>query len=108
MDVYQAFFWLILSQAFVSTSTLSWNCGEHSEFVVGIISLSFLFEISMTNSDYFFHLMVAGSPPISWAKLFSIANELNFLLISRSILHLKSVRNDQGFDLEDSSAPTRL
>ena len=57
--------WLILWHANVSTSTLSWNCGEHSDVIVGKMLLSFSFEISMTNLDSLFDLMVAGLLPIS-------------------------------------------
>ena len=70
--------WLTLMQANVSTSTLSWNCGEQSAFIVGKFLLSFSFETSMTNSNSLFDLMVAGLLPIYWVKLFSIAHGLNF------------------------------
>ena len=92
-------FGFILLQASISTSTLSWYCGKLNDCKVGSILLSFLFEISMTNSDSLFDLMAAGLLPTSWMKLFSIAHGLDFLFISRSILHLKCVGYDWGFDL---------
>ena len=82
---------LTLSQANFSTSTLSWNCGEHSKFIVGRILLTFLFEISMTNSDALFDVIVAGLHPIPWVELFFIARGLKFLLFSGSIFQLKFV-----------------
>ena len=97
MDVDQTFalffFFFFLSQANISTSTLSWNCGEHCDFIAGRILHHFSFEISMTNSDLF-DLTVAGLLPISWMSLISIAHGLNFLLTSGSILHLESVGYD--------------
>ena len=92
---------LILSQANISTSTLSWNYGEHSDFIVGKILLSFSLEVSMTNSDLFFVLMVAGLLPNSWVNLFYIAHGFNFLLFSRSILHLRCIGFACWFDLGD-------
>ena len=47
--------------------------------------LSFAFEISITNSNSLFDLMVADLVSISWMKLFSIAHSLNFLLFHGSI-----------------------
>ena len=58
---------------------------------VGKFSLSFSFEISMTSLDSLFDLMVAVLLQISWMKLFSIAQKLNVLFFSGSILHLKYV-----------------
>ena len=49
--------------------------------------------------------MVAGLLSISWLKLFSIAQELNVLFYSGSILLLKRVGYEWGFDLEDSFCP---
>ena len=81
-------------QATIFTFTLSWNCGEPSDVIVGRILLYFSFEISMTNSDFLFDLMVAGLLPISWVRLFSIAHVLNVLFPSWSILHLECVGYD--------------
>ena len=61
----------------------------------------------MINSVSLFDLMVAGLLPISWAKL-SIAHGLNVLFFSGSILHVKYVGYDCGFDLGDSSSPARI
>ena len=69
--------WLILFQATISTLTLSWNCGESSDVIVGRILLTFSFEISMINSDSLFNLIIAGLLQISWVRLFSIALGLN-------------------------------
>ena len=82
-----------------STLTLSWNCGEPSDVIV---------EISMINSDSLFDFMVAGLLPISWVRLFSIGHGLNALFFSGSILHVKCVGYDCGFDLGDSSSPARI
>ena len=100
--------WLILLHANISTSTLSWNCEEHSDIIVGRILLSYLFEISMINSDSLFDLMVAGLVPISWVKLFHIGHGLNILFFSGSILHLNCIGCDRGFHLGDSSSPARV
>ena len=83
--------WLTLSHANILTSNLSCNCGEHSDVIVGRILLSYSFEISMTNLDSLFDLIVAGLFPISGVKLFSIAHRLNVLFFSGFILHLKCV-----------------
>ena len=48
----------------ISTFTFSWKCGEHSDVIVGKILYNFSFEITMTNQDALFDLMVAGSHPI--------------------------------------------
>ena len=82
---------------------LYWNCGEHSDVVVERTLISFSFEIFMTNSDSLFDLMVADLLPISLMKLFSIAHGLNVIFFSGSILHLKCVGYDWGFDLGDTS-----
>ena len=74
--------WLFLSQANISTSTFCWNCGEHSDVIVGRILLSFSFEISMTNSQSLFDLIVAGLLPTSQVKLISIAHGLIVLFFS--------------------------
>ena len=68
----------------------------------------FSFEILMTNSDSLFDLMVAGLLPISLVKLFSITHGLNVFFFSGSILYLKCVGYDWGFDLGDSSSPVRI
>ena len=68
-----------------------WNCGEQSDVIVGRFLLYFSFEISMANSDSLFDFMVVGLLPIYWMKLFSIANRLNVLFSSGSILHPKCV-----------------
>ena len=74
----QAFALVILSQVNISTSNPSWNCGEHSDFILGRILLSFSLESSMINSDTLFDLMVESLLPFFWAKLFYIAHGLNF------------------------------
>ena len=43
---------------------------ENNDFIVGSMLLSFPFEISMTNSDSLFDLMVKGLLPTSWVKPF--------------------------------------
>ena len=83
-----------MSQASISTLTLSWMCGEQNDVIVGIIFLSFSFEITMINSDSLFDFMVAGLLPIFRVKLFSIAHGLNVLFFSGSIFHLKCVGHD--------------
>ena len=100
--------WLILSQANDSTSYLSWNCEDHSDFIVERSLLLLSLEISMTNLDSLIDLMVAGLLPISRVKLFSIAYGLNFLFFSGSILHLKCVGYDLWLDLGDSSSPAMI
>ena len=50
---------------------------------------------------------VAGLLPISWAKLFYIAHELNFNLFSGYFLNLKFVGYEGEFDFRDSSSPVR-
>ena len=52
--------------------------------------------------------MIAGLLPIAWMKLFSIVHGLNVLFFSGSILHVEHVGNDWGFDLGDSSSPSRI
>ena len=99
---------MILSQATISTLTLSWNCGEPSDGKVGRFLLYFSFEVSMLNSDSLVDLMVAGLLPISWVRLFSITCGLNVLFVSASILHVKCVGNDCVFDLMVSSSPARI
>ena len=79
----RAWLCLILSRANISTATLSWNRGEHSNVIVGKVLLSFSFEILMTNSDSLFDLMIAGLLPISWVRFFSIAHGLNILFLFR-------------------------
>ena len=86
----------MLSKANISTSTLSWNCGEHSDLVV--------VGISITKSGLLFDPIVVGSLPLSWMKLFSTAHGLIFLSFSGSILHPKCVGYEWGFDLRDSSS----
>ena len=61
-----------MSQANISTSTLSLYCGKHNDSIVGRILLSFLFEFSMTSLHSLFDPMIAGLLPISWVKLFSV------------------------------------
>ena len=95
-------------QANVSTSALSWNCGEHNDVIVRKILIYFSFEITMTDLDSLFDLMVARLLPSLWVKLFSIAHGLHVLSFSGSILHLKCVGFNWGFDLEDSSSPARI
>ena len=73
VDVDHALTLVDLAQANLSTSTLSWNCGEHSDVIFGRILLSCSFEISMKNSDSLFDLIVTGLISIFWVKLFSIA-----------------------------------
>ena len=69
---------------------------------------SFLFEISMTNSNSLFDLILASLLPISWVRLFSIAHGLNFFLFSGCILHLNYVGFDWAFDLGDSSYSAKI
>ena len=59
----RSWFSLILSQANISTSTFSWNCGKYSDVIVGKIVPSFSLEVSITNSESLFDLMVAGFLP---------------------------------------------
>ena len=62
----------------------------------------------MINSDALFDIMVAGLLPIYWVRLFSIAHGLNVLFFSGSIMQVKCVGYDCGFDLGDSSSPARI
>ena len=62
----------------------------------------------MTKSDSLFDLMVAGLFPISFVKHFCISRRLIFIFFSGSILHLKCVEYELGFDLGDSSLPARI
>ena len=54
----------------------------------------------MINSDSLFDILVAGLHPIS--------SELNVLFFSGSILYVKRVGYDCGFDLRDSSSVARI
>ena len=83
--------WLILSQSNISASTLSWNSGELSDVTIGRILLSFSFEISTTNSDSLFDLMVTGLLSFYFMKLSSNTQGLNVIFFSGTILHLKCV-----------------
>ena len=96
---------MILSQATISTFTLSWNGGEPSDVIVETILLSFSTEISMIKPDSLVDLMVAGLLQISWVRLFSIVHGLNVLFFSGYILQVKCVGNDCEFDLGDLSSP---
>ena len=74
------------------------NHGKHNEFKVGRSLLSFSFEISMTNSDSLFYLIVAGLFPNSWVKFCFVAYDLNCILFSVYILHLKCVESELGLE----------
>ena len=63
MAIDQTSLWLILPQSNISTSTLSFYCGKHSDFIVG--RFFFSLEISTTISDSLFEVIVAGLLPNS-------------------------------------------